>query len=178
VLGQRDAVDTTISVVFGSVVEPIPTRLGVLDTACFDGGMPIVGITLGAVFAFLSAFHVFWALGGKWGSAATVPLTDGKPTFTPTRGVTLLVAAALMSAALVVLTRAGVLFTWVSSWASQWTSAVLGIIFVVRSIGDFRWAGFFKSVRNTTFARWDTWLYTPLCLVLGGGALWLAFGFL
>jgi hypothetical protein len=71
-----------------------------------------------------------------------------------------------------------VIFAWVPAWASQWTSAVLGIIFVVRSIGDFRSAGFFKSVRNTTFALWDTWLYSPLCLVLGLSTLWLAFGFL
>ena len=135
----------------------------------------LIGITLGVVFAFLSALHVYWALGGKWGSAATVPLIDGKPTFTPTRCMTLLVAAALMSAALVVLTRANVIFTWVPAWASQWASAVLGIIFVVRSIGDFRWVGFFKSVRNTTFALWDTWLYSPLCLILGLSTLWLAF---
>jgi len=138
----------------------------------------LVGITLGAVFAFLSALHGFWAFGGKWGSAATVPLVDGKPTFTPTRGMTLLVAAALMSAALVVLTRANVIFTWVPSWTSQWSSAVLGAIFVARSIGEFRWVGFFKSVRNTTFALWDTWLYSPVCLALGLGALWLAFGVL
>ena len=137
----------------------------------------LVGITLGVVFAFLSGLHVFWAFGGKWGSAATVPLSNGKPTFTPTRGATLLVATALTSAAFVVLTRANVIFTRVPAWASQWTSALLGIIFVVRSIGDFRWVGFFKSVRNTAFALWDTWLYSPLCLVLGLSTLWLAFGF-
>jgi hypothetical protein len=138
----------------------------------------VVGITLGVVFAFLSGLHVFWAFGGNWGSAATVPLVDGKPKFTPTPGATLLVAVALASAAVVVLTRAGVIFTWAPSWASQWTSAVLGTIFVVRSIGDFRWVGFFKSVRNTTFALWDTCLYSPLCLVLGLGTLWLALGVL
>jgi hypothetical protein len=136
----------------------------------------VVGVALGAVFTFLSALHLLWAFGGKWGSAATVPLVDGKPTFTATRAATLLVAAALTSAAFVVLTRASVIFTWVPAWASQWTSAVLGIIFVVRSIGDFRWVGFFKSVRNNTFALWDTWLYSPLCLVLGLSTLWLAFG--
>ena len=33
---------------------------------------------------------------------------------------------------------------------------------------------YFKSITGTDFAFWDTWLYTPLCLVIGLRALWLA----
>jgi hypothetical protein len=42
----------------------------------------------------------------------------------------------------------------------------MAAIFTVRAIGDFRYVGFFKTVRNTRFAELDTLVYTPLCLLL------------
>jgi hypothetical protein len=47
---------------------------------------------------------------------------------------------------------------------------------VTLSIGDFRLMGFFKSVTGTRFGTRDTWLYSPVCLLLGLGAWWLAVG--
>jgi len=136
----------------------------------------VVGVALGTIFAFLGALHVFWAFGGTWGSAAAIAEIDGRPRFTPSRGATLAVAAALVSAALVVLVRADLILAFVPRWASQWAAGVLGAVFVLRALGDFRLMGFFKSVRGTRFAVRDTWLYSPLCLLLGVGAWWLAFG--
>ena len=135
----------------------------------------VVGAALGAIFAFLSALHVFWALGGTWGAGAAVAEIHGRPRFVPSKGATLVVAAALAAAAVVVLTRAHLVFGFVPPWASRWAAAVLGAVFVLRSIGDFHVMGFFKSVKGTRFARRDTWLYSPLCLLLGLGAWWLAF---
>lgn len=74
------------------------------------------------------------------------------------------------------LARAELILGSLPPWTSQWAATVLGAVFVLRSIGDFRLVGFFKSVRGTGFAAWDTRLYSPLCLLLGLGALWLAFG--
>ena len=37
----------------------------------------------------------------------------------------------------------------------------------------YRLVGFFKHVRRTDFARRDDVLYSPLCLPLGMGILWL-----
>jgi hypothetical protein len=135
----------------------------------------VVGVALGTIFGLLSALHVFWAFGGTWGAGAAVAEINGRPRFVPSKGATLLVAAALAAAAVVVLTRAHLVLGSVPPWASQWAAAVLGAVFVLRSIGDFRVMGFFKSVRGTRFAVRDTWLYSPLCLLLGLGAWWLAF---
>jgi len=44
---------------------------------------------------------------------------------------------------------------------------LLATIFILRAIGDFRLVGFFKRVRGSPFAQWDTAAYSPLCLVLG-----------
>lgn len=111
------------------------------------------------------------------GQGATVPELGGRPRFVPSRGATLAVAAALAGAAVVVLLRVeAIVLPVLPPSASRWLAAGLGAVFVLRSIGDFRLVGFFKSVRNTRFAEWDTWVYSPLCLLLGVGALWLARG--
>ena len=134
----------------------------------------VIGVALSAVFGVLAALHVFWALGGTWGTGAAIPEIDGRPRFVPSPRATLAVAAALAGAAVGMLARVDVIALPVPAWASRWLAAGLGAVFVLRSIGDFRLIGFFKSVRGTRFAVWDTWVYSPLCLLLGLGALWLA----
>jgi Protein of unknown function (DUF3995) len=132
-----------------------------------------VGVALGAAFAFLAALHVVWAFGGTWGAGAAIPETGGRRSFALSRFATLALAAAL-AAAVIVLARAELILTSAPPWASRWPAAALGVAFLLRSMGDFRLVGFFKSISGTRFARWDTRLYSPLCLLLGLGALWLA----
>jgi hypothetical protein len=38
--------------------------------------------------------------------------------------------------------------------------------FLLRAVGEFRLVGLFKRIRGTAFARWDTWLFSPLCLLI------------
>jgi len=125
------------------------------------------------VVAPLCALHVLWALGGRSIGGAAIPVVSGKPAFQPSRLTTMAVATALAVAALVVLARADLILNAWSPWLSTWAAAGLGVVFVLRAVGEFRLVGFFKSVRGTPFAFWDTWLYSPLCLALGLGALWL-----
>ena len=53
-------------------------------------------------------------------------------------------------------------------------AVVVGLLLILTLGADFRLVGLFKSVRNTAFAQWDSWLYSPLSLALGIAALWLA----
>jgi hypothetical protein len=39
---------------------------------------------------------------------------------------------------------------------------------------EFRLVGFFKRVRGTAFARWDTAFFSPLCLALSLGCVLVA----
>ena len=125
-----------------------------------------------AVFAVLSAMHVYWAALGTSGSVA-VPEVNGRPAFVPGRGVTVLVAVALAAASLVVLARVGVVLPGLPTWLTRAAAGVLGATFVLRAIGERNLVGFFKRVHGTAFARWDTWLFSPLCLTLGAASLWL-----
>jgi hypothetical protein len=33
-------------------------------------------------------------------------------------------------------------------------------------MGEFNYVGFFKKVKDTEFAKWDTKLFSPLCLLI------------
>ena len=124
------------------------------------------GVLLAAVFAVLSLFHIYWALGGRRGSAATVPVVGGKQTFHPSPVGTLLVATALLLAMLTVLGEAGLLGEAVPKWIFRLGTCGLALIFFMRAVGEFKLVGFFKRASDTRFAYWDTWLFSPLCFAI------------
>lgn len=137
--------------------------------------MSRIGLAVAAVLLVLSALHVAWALGLGPALDGVVPEVDGRPTFVPGPLATLVVAACLAGAAGTVLTRAGL---WEASPLpaplASWGTWALAAIFLARAVGDFRLIGFTKRIRGTTFARRDTWLYSPLCAGLGLALLYLA----
>ncbi|TPO10981.1 DUF3995 domain-containing protein [Mesorhizobium sp. B1-1-5] len=47
-------------------------------------------------------------------------------------------------------------------------------IFTLRALSWWRYFGLFKRVRTTRFARYDSLLYSPSCLLLGLGLFLLA----
>ncbi len=120
-------------------------------------------IPLATILATLSLLHAYWALGGRWGVAVTIPVVDGRRAFNPGPLATWLVCGLL---------AVGVALVMCRSRMGLWG---LAAAFLLRAIGEFRMAGFFKSITDTEFARWDTWLYSPLCLLialLAAGAIW------
>lgn len=131
--------------------------------------MVLVAVLIATVLASLSALHLYWAFGGRWGHAAALPERSGELVFRPGAMATLLVAALLAAASLLVLGRVGLgpaarlrSLTHVGAW-------IIAAVFLLRGLGDFRLIGVFRSVRDTRFAWWDRHLYTPLAIVLGLG---------
>ncbi len=117
---------------------------------------------------------MFWALGGRLGSASVIPEVNGERAFTPTPLATLAVALALFLASCLVLGRAGV-FGSRAAEHFKWPVFILGFALLMRAVGAGGLVGFTKRVRGTSFARWDTRLFSPLCLALSYGSLWIAF---
>ena len=134
-----------------------------------------IASSLALVFAFLGALHVFWALGGGLGFASVIPEVNGQRSFTPMPVATFVVALALFAAATLVLGRAGVFGSLVSAEHFKWPVFILGFAFLMRAVGVGGLVGFTKRVRDTSFARWDARLFSPLCLAISYAALWLAF---
>jgi hypothetical protein len=126
------------------------------------------------LLVLLAVLHIYWMFGGRWGKAAAIPEVYGRRAFDPSPRATFLAATGLLFAAVVALLRGHVIFPFLPAILVQWVLIAIGIIFVLRSIGDFRLVGFFKRVQGTSFARRDTWLFSPLSLLIGVTFLSLA----
>ncbi|MBG9456230.1 membrane protein [Lysinibacillus sphaericus] len=118
---------------------------------------------------FISLLHINWAFGGRWGSAAAIPVKEGeqKPAFTPKKWGTLFVAILILLAGVIIVVQGGYLQGFQANGLSKLGSIVCTFVFIIRAIGDFKYVGFFKKIKHSQFARYDTWLYSPLCLFFG-----------
>jgi Protein of unknown function (DUF3995) len=135
-----------------------------------------VAWSVSAVFMGLSGLHACWAFGGHRGKKAAIPHRDGEPLFQPGPGATLVVALLLGVAAAVVLERAGIGPGILPPIVSHWGAWGVAIVLMARAVGEFRYVGLFKTQRDTSFARMDTRLYSPLALALGVSAGLVAWG--
>lgn len=124
------------------------------------------------LLGLISAIHFYWLLGGKWGIDAALPTSkDGKKALNPRIFETLMVALGLLLMALLHIDKTGLIELNLPSWIDAYALRIIAFIFLIRAIGEFRYVGFFKKIKNTKFARLDTRLYSPLCLLLSLNAL-------
>jgi hypothetical protein len=118
------------------------------------------------VLLFLAGLHVYWALGGAWGSAATIPAVNGRRALNPSPLATYVVAFLLAAGAVTMCGGVGLFQTGSLSGLFRLGTWCLFGVFLLRAFGNLKTFGFFKSVQGTQFAWWDTHLYSPLCLLL------------
>ncbi|MCK9798423.1 hypothetical protein BK634_16230 [Pseudomonas chlororaphis] len=135
---------------------------------------------IAVTFLSISLIHLYWAAGGTLGSDAVVPQVPGQlpgelqPAFQPSGLITLLVALGLLLCAMLVCLRVGLYLPSVSHGWLQWVISALAVLMFARAIGDSEWVGFFKQPSASKFARLDTLVYSPLCVLLGAGLLVVA----
>lgn len=138
-----------------------------------------LGVVTASVLVLLSAGHLYWALGGRLGGrleGVLLPEQDGQPVFRPSPAAAVGAAIVLLAAAAVLAIRAGALDSPFGEPTVRWAARAVAAVFLLRSIGDFRWVGFFRRVRGTRFAYWDARVYTPVAFALGVGAAVVAWG--
>jgi hypothetical protein len=126
----------------------------------------IAGTAAILILIVLAIFHIYWAIGGKAAKDIAVPSLNGRPVLKPTAFATALVAAGLLAISALLALRVGwlnlavlpakSLFVQIGAW-------LIAAVFALRAIGDFRYVGFFKTIREGRFARLDTFAYSPLC---------------
>lgn len=139
--------------------------------------MKILSCILAAVFACLGALHVYWALGGKrWLGAGVPQQPDGSPLFKPGAFACFVVAVGLSFFGLVCLVHGYVVSGFGFERFSRPILLVIATIFLLRAIGDFKYAGLSRKKADTHFARLDRMIYTPLCAALCAGLVVLALG--
>jgi hypothetical protein len=140
--------------------------------------MLLLSILLTLIFFTLSSIHFYWAAGGKWGMGAVVPITEtGNKTFTPSSLASIVVGVGLLLFGLIQFGITTTIFSAIDFWVFKYGNFFIAFVFLARAIGDFKYAGFFKKVKGTPFAKNDSRFYSPLCLFLSVSTSWLAFQF-
>lgn len=134
----------------------------------------VLACILCVVFVILAVLHLYWAVGGQLYLQGAVPTVGDRPIFEPGPLFAIAIAAVLVTAAMVCAQRGGLLSLGLPTWFSRLGIWVLALVFAVRAIGEFRYVGLFKRVRGTLFARRDSLVYTPFCVVVSALAVWLA----
>lgn len=95
-----------------------------------------------------------------------VPSFEGKKIFNPNWFACAVVAVGLLGMAYLFLGNLNDSIFIFPFWLKNYGIIAIGLIFLIRAVGDFKYVGFTKTIRNTAFARLDTWYYSPLCLIL------------
>ena len=126
----------------------------------------VIGIIASIVIFLISLIHFYWSVGGKKGLKAAIPVYQGRPVFLASPVGVFAVAFFLLIGALVLLGKIGLFRDPNPREIYEWGPWILAALFTVRSIGDFRFVGLFRKVKDTYFSYWDTWLNTPLCIFL------------
>ncbi|GAA1983878.1 hypothetical protein GCM10009718_21530 [Isoptericola halotolerans] len=150
---------------------PLFTAAGLLSLAAV-GAVPATVWWLLAGLAVLAAtvaagFHVAWATGATLGAADVLPQRAGSRERLAEPGPlpTLAVAAALSVYVVVVLA----LVLGADGWWWTWCGVAALAILLARVVGEGRYVGVLKRVRDTGFARADDRRWTPAVALLATG---------
>ena len=135
-----------------------------------------LAIVVSASFVVLALWHLVMVLvpPGRSGESAAVPSLAGKSLFVPSRMATLAVATVLLLFAGLVAATAGLVPVALPRVVLAWLSYALALGLLARAVGEFKYVGLFKRVRGTRFATLDTFVYSPLCLLLAAGVAFVA----
>src|SRR5277367_4872226 len=139
-----------------------------------DSMNSIVAGIVSLAFVALACWHFHMALSPAGGMSGAVPSESGKPLFVPSVRATLAVGLVLLVCACLVAATAGLIEVGIPARVLSWASYALALGLLARAVGEFKYVGFFKRVRGTRFARLDTLLYSPLCLLLAVGVTLVA----
>ena len=121
-----------------------------------------------ALLFLISLLHFYWALGGNKASGFVIPMkANGSTVFKPGIFATLLVAFVLLVFALLILANLAQLGQIIEPNYLKPLTSLIAIVFIIRALGDFKFVGFSKRIKNTAFARNDSLYYSPLSLLIG-----------
>lgn len=128
------------------------------------------------VFMILGSFHFYWVLGGTWGLKQAVPTRgEDDPIQIPGKLITTFVGLVLCSFGVFYLIHSGILSIELPTKLEHYIGWILPALFIIRAIGEFKYVGMFKKVKDSDFAKADTRLFVPLCLGIGIAGLIIQF---
>ena len=125
----------------------------------------VLAITL--IFVLLALLHFYWSFGGRLGYDEVLPTSsNGLRRLQPGRATGFGVAVGLLFFAFITAGNIGLFKNYVRKIYFRYGALAIAMVFFLRALGDFKFIGFFKTVRFTNFARNDTLIFSPLCLLI------------
>ncbi|GAA3580515.1 DUF3995 domain-containing protein [Snuella lapsa] len=128
----------------------------------------ILSVVLFLIFTALSGFHFYWFFGGKRGLEMVIPSKDNTSRIPSVpKLATLTVGIILVLFGALYLIKSGAITIQLSNWMVNYTYWFIPSIFILRAIGDFKYLGLLKKIKNTKFGKADSRIFSPLCLIIG-----------
>lgn len=101
----------------------------------------IFTLLLCIVFFALGVIHLNWVFGGEFGFNASLPTKEtGERVLNPKRIDSAIVAVGLLFFSAFYLAKSSIITIELPDWISTYGSYIIPIIFLLRAIGDFRFA--------------------------------------
>tara|TARA_R100001369_G_scaffold84103_1_gene116767 strand:+ start:6462 stop:6881 length:420 start_codon:yes stop_codon:yes gene_type:complete len=127
-----------------------------------------LSILLGIILIGLGLIHFNWVIGGKFGFSESLPTKEsGERVLNPKKIDSAIVGIGLTIFGIFYVLKSGLIEYSLPAWIIKYGSWIIPIIFLLRAIGEFRYVGFFKSIKKTEFGKLDTKIFSPLCLAIG-----------
>lgn len=127
----------------------------------------LFSIVDGIILLMIGFLHFYWAFGGKIGFQSAIPTTSkGEPVMHPRWIESSVVGFMLLIFATYYLLNIGIFSFSLPSWITNYLGWIIASLFLLRAIGDFKYVGFFKKIRNTYFSKMDSRYYAPLCFFI------------
>jgi hypothetical protein len=128
----------------------------------------VFAIAVSLICLGIALLHYYWSFGGQWGKWAAIPTRkNGTRVIHPRFLSTLIVALGLSAFAIFSLTEVRFLDLPIAPVVKKFGFWTIAVIFLARAVGDFKYFGFLKKIRNTQFGKRDTKFYSPLCVLVG-----------
>lgn len=129
-----------------------------------------------SIFLLIAILHFYWAFGGRWGFDKALPTNEeGVKLFEPKALECAVVGFGLLLFIAYYFLKANFIELALPQWLMNYGGWFIAAIFLIRAIGDFKYAGFFKRLKDTDFGKMDSKFYSPLCLLIGGIGVALEF---
>jgi hypothetical protein len=126
-----------------------------------------LSILLSIILIALALLHFYWAMGGEFGFSKSLPTKEsGDRVLNPTKMDSVIVGMGLTAFGIFYMFQSGLIASNLPEWITKYGGWIIHIIFLSRAMGEFKYVGFFKTVKATEFGKLDTKYFSPLCLVI------------
>jgi len=123
---------------------------------------------LSLILTGLGCLHLYWAFGGQLGFAATLPTkVNGQKVLNPKMSHCLIAGFVFLLFGFLYLMQSGLVVFEGTASILRYAGWMIPTIFIARAVGDFKYVGFFKSIKETNFGKMDSQLYSPIAVTIG-----------